>query len=66
MTDKMTYSVTELVELLGISRPRVYDLLHKGAPCIRVGRKLVIPAKAFDAWLAERASEPGIPDVLRE
>ena len=51
---KMTLSVNEAAELIGISRPKVYDLLRDGTlPCIHVGKKIVIPRQAVIDWLLE-------------
>ena len=41
--NKLTYNVNELVELLGVSRPIAYDLVHsKGFPVINIGRRILI------------------------
>ena len=51
---KMTLSVNEAAELIGISRPKVYDLLRDGTlPSIHVGKKIVIPKQAVIDWLSE-------------
>ena len=51
---KMTLSVNEAAELIGISRPKVYDLLRDGTlPSIHVGKKIVIPRQAVIDWLSE-------------
>ena len=53
-SDKLTMSVQELAERLGVSRPRANDLTHvEGFPVICVGRRRLIPAVAFDQWLIE-------------
>ena len=54
---KMTLSVNEAAELIGISRPKVYDLLRDGTlPSIHVGKKIVIPRQAVIDWLSEGES----------
>ena len=50
---KMTLSVGETAELIGISKPKVYDLLRDGGlPSIHVGKKIVIPKQAVIDWLS--------------
>jgi excisionase family DNA binding protein len=42
-----TMTVEEVAELLGTGRTATYDAVHRGEiPCIKVGRKLVIPTAA--------------------
>ena len=59
--DKLVINVDELAEVLGISRPRAYDLVHtEGFPAVRVSeRRFVVPVKALEAWL-EKQAEVGI------
>ena len=59
--DKMVINVNELAEVLGISKPRAYDLVHtEGFPVVKVSeRRLVVPVKALEAWL-EKQAEIGI------
>jgi excisionase family DNA binding protein len=51
--DKKTYTVMEIQEVLGISRPTVYNLLKKREfRWIQVGGgKYRISKKSFDEWL---------------
>ena len=51
--DKKTYTVMEIQEILGISRPTVYNLLKKREfRWIQVGGgKYRISKKSFDEWL---------------
>ena len=50
---KMTLSVSETAELIGISKPKVYDLLRDGElTSIHVGKKIVIPKQAVIDWLS--------------
>lgn len=57
MTDKMTLTVEEMAESLGISRSVAYQLVReKDFPVIRVSeRRLIIPIKSLEKWLEERA-----------
>lgn len=52
MAEKRCYTVKELQEILGISRPTVYELLKKNEfRWILVGGKYRISKKSFDEWL---------------
>ena len=54
MSEKRCYTVKDLQEILGVSRPSVYDLLKKNEfRLILVGGKYRISKKSFDAWLDE-------------
>lgn len=58
MTDrKMTLTVEEMAEQLGISRSVAYQLIkEKGFPSIRVGeRRVIIPVKSLEKWLEDMA-----------
>ena len=60
MSEKRTYTVPEVAELLGISKPLAYDLCaSEGFPSIRIGeRRIVVPCDAFERWLNEKAHAP--------
>jgi excisionase family DNA binding protein len=50
--------VEELTEYLGIGRQAAYQALRRGqVPCLRLGRRFIIPRAAVDEWL-RRAGEP--------
>ena len=49
----------EAAKTLGVSKPTMYDLIHKGTiPSITVGRKILISRKALSDWL-ENGGEHG-------
>ena len=49
-SDRLTLTVTEAAELLGISRALAYELAARGElPVLRLGRRIVIPRKALEA-----------------
>ena len=51
---KMTLSVREAAELIGISKPKMYELIHSNEiPSIHVGKKIVIARQAPMDWLSE-------------
>ncbi|MGM9617494.1 helix-turn-helix domain-containing protein [Butyricicoccus sp.] len=54
--DKLCYSVPELAKVLGISRPKAYELVKRDDfPSITVGKRIIIPASALERWLDENA-----------
>ena len=55
MEEKRCYTVKELQEILGISRPTVYELLKKHEfRWIQIGNKYRISKKSFDEWLDQK------------
>lgn len=59
--DKLTYTVPEIAELIGISKPKAYELINRADfPAIKIGRRIVIPKEEFVLWLgAEARGEHG-------
>jgi len=52
MAEKRCYSVQELQDILGISRPSVYELLKQNLfSWVMVSGKYRISKQSFDAWL---------------
>jgi excisionase family DNA binding protein len=63
MSTKLTYTVTEAAELLGISRSSAYECVRRGEiPSLTLGRRVVIPRRALEALLAV---EPERPEPVR-
>ena len=57
-TERKTYKVEEAAKVLGISRPRMYDLAHsQGFPAIFIGKRIVIPIDQFHRWM-DMQTEP--------
>ncbi len=45
-------TIEEVGQRLNISRWHAYQMLREGViPCIRLGRRIIIPKAAFEAWL---------------
>lgn len=58
--EKITISVQELAEKMGISLPKAYELTRQtGFPVVRVGARILIPLAEFRKWLADNASHRG-------
>lgn len=57
LSNKMTVTVEEMAELIGVSRSVAYQLVkEKDFPVIRVSeRRLIIPIKSLETWLESRA-----------
>ncbi len=50
--NRMTVTVEEAAEILGISRAFAYALVRKGElPSLRLGRRLVVPRRALEQLL---------------
>ena len=50
--DKRTYTVDEIYDILGISRPTAYNLVKKNVfHSVRVGGHIRISKRSFDNWL---------------
>ena len=50
--EKRCYTAKEIQDILGISRPTVYELLKKNEfRWIQIGTKYRISKKSFDGWL---------------
>ena len=51
-TEPMCLAVDDLCEILGVSRPTAYELVHRdGFPTIRVGRRILVPRAGLEKWL---------------
>ena len=57
MPEKLTISVEEMANMLGISRPVAYELTHReGFPVVRVSeRRVIIPLDSLKRWLEKEA-----------
>jgi excisionase family DNA binding protein len=53
--DRLTYSLAEAAERLGISRWLAYEAAHRGElPVCRIGRRMVVPRAALLRLLDEQ------------
>ncbi len=49
---KLTCTVSEAAQMLGVSKPIMYDLVRAGAvPSFRVGRKILMSRKTLSDWV---------------
>ena len=50
--EKLTYTVPEAAEVLGLNRNTVYELCKtEGFPCIHIGKRLLIPVDGLHRWV---------------
>lgn len=53
-----TYTVADIVEMLGISRSAAYKLVESETfKTVRIGSAIRISRKSFDEWLEEQLDE---------
>ena len=59
LIDRLAVSPTEAAQLIGVSRPTIYDLLNaeRGIPSVKIGSRRVIPVDGLRRWLNERTEE---------
>ena len=57
--EKLTLTVKEMAAAVGVSEPTAYQLTEQeGFPCLRVGRKKLIPIDGLRNWMAAQAGSP--------
>lgn len=55
---KLVLSAREAAAALGVSLPTFYILCGRpGFPCVRVGRRVLIPVDALRDWLRQEAAK---------
>ncbi len=53
--ERMTLSVSEAADILGVSRPSLYQLIDKpGFPSFRVGRRVLISRAGLARWVEQQ------------
>jgi excisionase family DNA binding protein len=63
MNNRLTITVEEAAELLGVSRSLAYNLVRRNElPSLRLGRRVVVPVRALEEMLA-RGSTIGDADI---
>ena len=61
---RLTWTIPEVADLLGISRNRAYELARESAfPVIRLGRRCLVPRAQFMGWLDDQAVLNGKEDT---
>lgn len=55
--DKVAFSIKEAAEALGISRPKMYDLIYReDFPAFHVGTRVLIPVDGLRQWAADQVA----------
>ena len=53
--DRLTYTVTETAQALGISRSYCYELVQQGVlPFLALGRRVLIPRRALEDYVQQQ------------
>ena len=61
--ERLTVTVPQMAEMIGISRPKAYELANRADfPAIRLGRKIVVPKDKLRDWL-DRQVEMGVKSI---
>lgn len=56
MAERLTMTVQETADALGISRNTAYELVHQGViPSVKLGARYLVPKQALHAWLDGQA-----------
>jgi excisionase family DNA binding protein len=59
--ERVTLTVPQTAEALGISKNRAYELCAENLiPHIRLGGRIVIPVAALELWLSQAGKEPKV------
>lgn len=59
-TDKLTLNVTEAAAVLGVSRPTVYQLIHRqDFPAFKVGSRTLISRERLAEWVEAQCAGGG-------
>jgi excisionase family DNA binding protein len=59
--ERLTYTVPEIAELLGISRSSAYQCVRRGEiPALVLGRRVVVARAALDALLTNFVDASGV------
>ena len=54
---KRTYTVAEVMDILGVSRKKAYELCNSDSfKVVRIGRSIRVSKSSFDAWLDQQSS----------
>jgi excisionase family DNA binding protein len=58
MKERLTLTVNEAAAVVGVHPLTLREAIRRGeVPSVRVGRRVLIPRKALEAWL-DRAGQP--------
>ena len=56
VTEKLALSVTETAAILGVSKPTVYDLIHRDDfPSFKIGNRVLVSRTRLAEWVEAQA-----------
>ena len=59
-TQKLTYTISEAAEVLGVSTSKMYQVIKiEGFPLLTLGKRRLIPIKGLERWV-ENMSGAGV------
>jgi excisionase family DNA binding protein len=63
--DRALLTPTEVTQILGIGRSKVYELLACGElPTVRIGRCIRVPKTSLEDWIKARITGHGYVDAI--
>lgn len=64
--ERLTVTVTEAAEILGVSRTSAYELVRAGTlPSVRLGRRIVVTRRTLEGLLGAPLPEQRLPGAVR-
>ena len=61
-SQRLTWTVVEAAELLGLKERSVRDYCERGLlPAIQVGRRWLLPVRGLEDWIARQSGLPSEP-----
>lgn len=55
--EKLTYSIPEAAQVLGVSRPTAYALAKsKDFPILKIGKRKVVPVQELREWIKKNTT----------
>lgn len=59
--EKLTYTLVEAAQVLGISKSYAYELAKRNElPIVRIGSRIVVPIKRLEEWLEEQTVKTAV------
>lgn len=62
VSQKLTLSVTEAAQRLGVSRTTMYQIVKiKGFPTVQIGNRVLVSVRGLEKWVDEQAQKGWSP-----
>jgi len=63
--DRMLLRPTEVADLLGIGRSKVYELISGGViPSLRIGASVRVPVESLRAWITQQGDDSAKTELI--